>query len=860
MAVAANRTFRYYLIERMLLETGARLGPYQILDSLGEGGMGEVWRARDTRLDRTVAIKKSAARFSDRFEREARSIAALNHPHICTLYDVGPDYLVMEYVEGKPLKGPLPPQEVLSLSAQIADALYAAHVRGIVHRDLKPDNILLTKTGVKLLDFGLARTAAPTASADGRTLTMAVTGEGMIVGTPQYMSPEQVEGKPADARSDIFSLGCVLYEMLTGRKAFTGKSAASVIAAILRSEPPSLDEMRPPALGRVLRTCLAKDPEERWQSARELKHALEWVADTAPPRRARATWIAAAACTLAALAVVLLLLRGPAPQLSPVQFSIEPPQKTVIPQPEGPVISPDGERLVFSAARQDGRSMLWVRALNSLQPQAIAETDDGRLPFWSPDSRSIAFNASGQLKRVDLAGGAVRVLCPATHLAAGSWSSDGLILFGGSDKPIQSVPAQGGEARPVSRFLDGEKNHLLPQLLPDRRHFLFLASRGHWRIGSLDGGPEVPVSVKDSPAMYVSPGYLLFASDGNILAQRFDPKRMRLSGDAVIVSGGVQEWGTVGYYPFSASETGVLTWLDGAGNNSTQLVWLDGAGNRLGTVGEPADYTSPAMSPDGSKLAVAIRDPMTRQRDIWILDLTRGTRTRFTFDPADDVNPVWSPDGGRIAWSSDRKGVRDLYVKAATGVGEDQVLYESPLRKSVEQWSPDGKYLLFNSRRQVGTATEIAALPLSAGPERKPIPLVPAGFGYQGAQLSPDSSFMAYHSNESGAEEIYVQPFPPSGAKWQISTAGGTEAFWGKDGKQLFFVSGNNLMVVPVRTYGGQFEAGAPTLLFGLQLPPVTRNRVLGAGNGRFLVNMLSSRRVQGSMTVLLNWSALLRR
>jgi predicted Ser/Thr protein kinase len=429
----------------MLLETGARLGPYEVLDPLGEGGMGEVWRARDTRLGRMVAIKKSTLRFSDRFEREARSIAALNHPHICTLYDVGPDYLVMEYVEGKPLKGPMPPREALCLGVQIADALHAAHVRGIVHRDLKPDNILLTKSGVKLLDFGLAKSDAAPAAMDDRTLTMAVTREGTIVGTPQYMSPEQVEGKAADARSDIFSFGCVLYEMLAGRQAFAGNSTASVVAAILRAEPPALAEVRPPALERVLRACLAKDPDERWQSARELKHALEWAADTVPPRRAAAAWITAAVSAVAALALAVLLLRVPTSQPSPVRFSIVPAEKTVVAPPEAPVVSPDGERLVFSAARQDGRPMLWLRALDSLQPHAIPGTEGGQLPFWSPDGRAIGFSASGQLKRVDLAGGVIRVLCPAPRLAAGCWSREGLILFGGEDRAIQCVPAQGGK-------------------------------------------------------------------------------------------------------------------------------------------------------------------------------------------------------------------------------------------------------------------------------------------------------------------------------------------------------------------------------------------------------------------------------
>ena len=842
----------------MLLETGARLGPYELLAPLGAGGMGEVWKARDTRLDRTVAIKKSALCFSDRFEREARSIAALNHPHICTLYDVGPDYLVMEYVEGKPLKGPMPPRDVLSLGTQIADALYAAHVQGIVHRDLKPDNILLTKSGIKLLDFGLAKSEAAPVAVDGRTVTMAMTREGTILGTLQYMSPEQVEGKPADARSDIFAFGCVLYEMLTGQQAFSGNSAASVIAAILSTEPKALAEVRQPGLQRVLSTCLAKDPDGRWQSARDLRHALEWAAETAPQRRAPVAWMTAAATSaVAALALLVQVLRAPLPQ-RPVRFSVAPAERTLIAPPDGPAVSPDGERLVFSAARPDGHSMLWVRTLGIVQPHAIAGTEEGQLPFWSPDGHSIAFSASGQLKRVDLADGAVRVLCAAPRLAAGSWSREGLILFGGEDRPIQCVPAQGGEPRAVSR-LNGDTNHVAPQFLPDQRHFVFLGSRGRWRIGSLDGGPEMSLSIPAGPALYVS-GYLLFVSDGNILAQRFDEKRGRLLGDAVIIGGPVRQFANNPFYPFSASETGVLTWLDGA-NRKAQLVWMDAAGNPLGTVGEPADYSSPALSPDGRKLAVAIRDATTRTRDIWIFELARGSRTRFTFDPADDLNPVWSPDGSRIAWTSDRKGVRNLYVKSAAATGEDQLLYESPLRKSVEQWSSDGKYLLFNNQRAEG-GTAILALPLTPGSERKPIPVVEGRFNYQRAQLSPDGRFLAYRSTESGAEEIYVQPFPPTGAKWQVSISGGTEACWSDDGHQLFYIAGSTIMTVPVEMQGGRFEIGVPKPLIDVQLSAdPARNRIVAVGNGRrFLVNLPVARSEQGSITVLLNWPALLKR
>jgi len=421
------------------------------------------------------------------------------------------------------------------------------------------------------------------------------------------------------------------------------------------------------------------------------------------------------------------------------------------------------------------------------------------------------------------------------------------------------VPAQGGETRPVSRRVNHEKTHVVPSFLPDQRHFLFLSSVGHWRIGSLAGESEVPVPIKASPAVYASTGYLLFVSDGNILARPFDPKRARFSGEAVIVGGPVQQWGNIGFYPFSASDTGVLAWLDDP-RISTQLVWVDAAGNRLGTVGEPADYTSPALSPDGGKLAVAMRDPATQQRDIWIFDLARGSRARFTFDPADDLNPVWSPDGSRIAWTSDRTGKRNLYVKPASGTGQDQLLYESSMHISAEQWSPDGKYLVFNSKVQRGTGAEIAALPLTPGVERKPIPLVQGRFTYERAQLSSDGRFLAYCSTESGAEEIYVQPFPPTGAKWQVSASGGSEAFWSQDGKQLFYISGSTLMRAPVNAQDRRFDVGISKPLFVLQLPVPARNRIVWVGNGRFLVNMPISHSAPGNTIVLLNWPALLKR
>ena len=849
----------------MSLKPGTRLGPYEILAPIGAGGMGEVWKARDTRLDRTVAIKKSAAQFSERFEREAHAVAALNHPHICTLYDVGPDYLVMEYIEGAPLKGPLPLEEALRLAVQIADALGAAHRKGIVHRDLKPGNILVTKAGVKLLDFGLAKTQPVSAPGEvGQTLTTPLTGEGAIVGTPQYMAPEQVEGKPVDARTDIFAFGSVLYEMVTGRRAFLGKTPASMIAAILAAEPPpltSLQPLAPPALERVVKTCLAKDPEERWQSARDLKLALLSVSEVGLPSSAKRNWIGWLLAGVFFLATVLVtalaLLRQP-PSAQPVRFPILPPEKVTVRAPQGPVVSPDGERLVFAGTRADGQTMLWVRALNSVHVQSIPGTEGALFPFWSPDSRSIAFSATGRLKRVEPAGGMPQTLCAAGSGAAGSWNREGVILFGGSGLPIQRVSVGGGEPQPVT-MLDtahGENSHYCPYFLPDQRRFLYFASNYVLRVGSLDGRVQATLPVKASPFAYAPPGYLLYPSDGSILARRFDLGRLQLTGEPVLVAEQVAQILGYPWFPFSVSENGVLAWLTSTSGNLAQLTWFDATGRRLETVGEPADYSNPALSPDEKKLAVGIREPVTGTRDIWIFDLARGSRTRFTFDTADDMNPTWSPDGSLIAWSSNRKGARDLYVKSASGTGEDQLLVESGADKSAEHWSADGRFLFYNQ-----ASAALHALPMTTGSERKPLALLSGKFGTTQARLSPNGKFLAYRSNESGRAEIYVQSFPPAGGKWQVSTSGGTDPWWSQDGKQLFYLSGERLTAVPVKTEGAQFEAGLPRFLFEVRLPAILRNRYVVSANGqRFLVNALVDQPQQGPMTVLVNWPAALKR
>ncbi len=733
----------------MPLSPATRLGPYEIVAAIGAGGMGEVYRARDTRLDRTVAIKVlpqhrySTPQARERLEREAKAISSLSHPHICPLYDIGRqdgiDYLVMEYLEGQTLsdrlkKGPLPLEQVLQYAIQIADALDTAHKHGVIHRDLKPGNIMLTKTGAKLLDFGLAKVRAAEAVAGMTavpTETTPLTAEGAILGTLQHMAPEQLEGKEADARTDIFALGALIYEMATGRKAFEGKSQASLIAAILEHEPPSLSALQPLtplALDHVVTTCLAKDPDARRQSAHDVLLELRWIAagsgqpdsPVVPRRRARELlgWILAGCLLAALIAGGLMVYLRSAPEAHVVQFEVVLPQNDV-----GwvPTISPDGQHVAYTArATSTNARMIFLRSLNSLDTNPLPGTE-GEIDYsWSPDSSQIAFATASALKKISITGGPPQVICNqrASDIA---WNRDGVILFwGGAGQGLWRVAAGGGEPKPVTKLdpAPQETAHLFTQFLADGRHFIYLGAsdkpeKSGTYLGSLDS-PEVKrIHDGNANTVYAQPGYLLFIrgtstqsggwGSGSLMAQRFDIRRAELSGDPVVVADSVatfsasvgSEVGQMLFGFFSVSQNGVLTYSPGSGTPGTQLAWFDRSGKHLGTVGEPADYSNPAISPDQKMVAVGKVDPQTKTRDIWVNDLQRGTSSRLTFDPADDLNPMWSPDGKHIAFSSNRKGHRDIYLKAASGVGEEQVLAESAEEKSLEDWSADGQYLVW---------------------------------------------------------------------------------------------------------------------------------------------------------------------
>jgi Tol biopolymer transport system component len=873
----------------MTLTTGTRLGPYEILSPLGAGGMGEVYKARDTRLERTVAIKILPPRFSEdadmkqRFEREAKAISALAHVNICALYDVGmhegTEYLVMEHLEGQTLaerlgSGPLPPDQLLKVSIEIAAALDAAHHAGIIHRDLKPGNVMLTKSGVKLLDFGLAKTALPAVKSSSATslpteMPRAITQQGTILGTFQYMAPEQLEGREADARSDIFSFGAVLYEMATGRKAFEGKSHAALISAILKDEPAPISTiapMTPPALDRVVKTCLAKDPEDRFQTAHDIRLQLQWIAEggsqvglPAPvaqrrKSRERLAWVlAAAAAVAAAILGVGFVRRAPArPRL--IRFEIANPEGiTTI---DAPRISPDGRHLAFNATDSSGKSRIWVRPLNALAAQPLAGTEGTTRPFWSPDSRFLGFFAEGKLKKIEVSGGPAQKICDAPSGADGSWSPEGVILFDGTpNDPIYRVSAAGGTPVVAVKTEASRKETTVawPEFLPDGRHFLYRATGqkpedNAYRIGSLDSTESKALAPAQTLVTYTPPGYLLFVRDKTLVAQPFDAKALKTTGEPIPLA---EHIGTdsVGLARFSVSRDGTLAYR--TGESGDRFLWVDRSGREGGTVGDPGEYRNPAFAPGGDRLAFDLADPRSGKRDIWVRDLKRGVSSRFTFGAGGAFCPLWSSDGRRMVFTV---GV-DLFEKAVEGQGEEKVLFKSDEVKIACDWSRDGRFIAFSSQGKE-TSWDIWVLPTFG--DRKPIPFLKTPFAELRPVFSPDGRFLAYQSNESGRAEVYVQSFPGPGGKWQISTSGGVEPQWRADGRELYYrAPDQKLMVVDIQT-GSGMTAGTPQPLFpGRFDMSIARNRFLPTADGRrFLTVAPLGREAMTPTTVVLNWYA----
>ena len=851
--------------------------------------MGEVYRARDTRLERTVAIKVLPEHLSSnpdskqRFEREARAISSLNHPHICALYDIGSqdgiDFLVMEYLEGQTLgdrlqKGALPIEQVLKIGIEIGEALDKAHRQGIVHRDLKPGNIMLTKAGAKLMDFGLAKPAQAafiaSTSVGTATLSNRLTLEGMIVGTFQYMAPEQLEGRDADARSDIFAFGAVLSEMATGKPAFSGKTPASIVAAILASEPTpvtSLQPASPAELDRLIRTALAKNPDDRWQSAHDVSVMLASIVAThhQQVRRFRNLWQPAAgllAVTTLALGALLILHRTDAnPTL--LRLAIPPPPNASFSSLEKLVaVSPDGRQVAFTAVDHGGQRALWIRPLDSAEARALPGTDDADSPFWSPDSKLIGFFSHSKLKKIDPAGGQPEVICDAGADPGGAtWNREGVIVFAPNfEGVLYRVPASGGQPVPVTEAYKehDESNHIFPAFLPDGHHFLFLVyGRDDLGIhlGSLDSKEHQLLLRENSTATYVEPGYLLFGRNGVLMAQRFDAERVQISGEPIRLVDAV-EAASGGGYAFSASDNGVLVYWTGRRFNPTQLAWYRRDGTRLGTLGPVGPLRDPRISPDGRTVLV---DRLVSDTDfsVWLID-SRGVPTRFTFGDY-DFSPIWAPDGSSVIFSSPRDGLPpNLFQKTLASGSEERRLTHSVIDTIVTDWSHDGRYVVY-SANELGTNWNVWAMPLTG--DQKPQPVLRTQFNETDARISLDGRWIAYVSDESGKWEVYVQPFLSPGGKWQISSAGGKQPQWSHDGKELFYVAPDQmLMAVPLHP-GQSLDPGTPKQLF--QLHTATdffgTSYDVAADDQRFLVSTLVGEEPSPPLNVMINWTAVLK-
>ena len=864
---------------------GRQIGSYKVLSPIGAGGMGEVYRARDTKLGRDVAIKVLPARFAEdrdrvaRFEREARMLATLNHPHIGAIYgfeNASSVYaLVLELVDGPTLgdrlsNGPLPPAEALNISRQITEALEAAHERGIIHRDLKPANIKITPDGtVKVLDFGIGKAVAGKRAAldlsQFPTMTIDATSERTIVGTPAYMSPEQSRGQPVDKRADIWAFGCVLYEMFSGRRPFDGEDDADVVAKILQREPDYtvVDRIAPPSVRRLVRRCLEKDPKRRLADIADARFDLdEPVAPQDQPVRARGRmWIPAAVTAAALVGAIAAMFVAPGrsspPPSGSTRFLLNLPHDMT--DLAFVAVSPNGRFLAFNGATAGSPYSLWLRPLNAISARVLPGTEGAGAPVWSPDSRFVAFSARGSLKRIDITSGAVSTISSAATGGFGllglmSWGAQDTLIFP-RDGALHRVSSTGGSAAVVLRP-EGEAGYAYPSFLPGGNRFLFadvrtlVPQRGGATIyaGSLGSEEKRELVRADSGAAYAN-GHLLFVRDRTLMAQPFDAVSSTLTADAFPIAENL--WaGAAGTAVFSASETGVLA-FPFRDVPPSQLVWLDRTGKPIGAIIEPGDYSNPRVSPDGRKLAVCIYDRQARSRDIWVLDLERGSRTKLTQDPADDIGPTWSPDGTTIAFSSDRTGQRDIYRKAAHGGSEDLLVYTAPSADSVTDWSPDGQQIVFHG------FGEISLTGATSDGGAKPTRWYTSKFPSTNGQFSPDGRWIAFSSSESGRTEIYVAPVSGPGGKVTVSTSGGIQPRWSRDGKELYYLnlSRDRLIGVPVKTQG-VFEAGAVRELFRIDVADALGYLYDVSPDGqRFLVNVRVGEPI-APITVVLNWMA----
>jgi Tol biopolymer transport system component len=881
----------------MPLTTGTKLGAYEILAPLGAGGMGEVYRARDAKLNRDIAIKiLPAALASDpaaraRFEREAQAVAALSHPNILGIFDFGIEkdvpFAVMELLDGVTLReqlhdGAVAARKAIEYAQQIAAGLGAAHARGITHRDLKPENVFVTRDGrIKILDFGLAK-IGPGADVSGPSMmatSPALTGAGTIVGTVGYMSPEQVRGRDVDHRSDVFSFGAILYELLSGQRAFTGDSAVETMNAILKEDPPELTRANaalPPALDRIVHRCLEKNPDERFHSARDVAFALDAIStttsDTARPplvtpgrvvRRGTAMLVAAAMLLLLGSAGGWLLGHRTEPSATDAavtRFTVGGPDGVRISLFSRPAVSPDGRLVAFVGSEIGGRDRIWLRPLDKTTASAIAGTENATAPFWSPDGMSIAFYADGTLKKVRVAGGPVEILCDALggDRPGGTWSRSGTILFSTDTVGLRLVSAGGGEPTVVTR-LDasrGEASHASPQFLPDDRHFLYTVATsrsgpGLAFVGSVDSTDRHQLSEVRSTISYAPGGHVVFIRQGSLMTQRFDARTLQLSGEPLSITDEMRN--------INASfGVGGNTLVYFPAVRSTALAWFDRAGKQIRSITTAGEYGWPALSPDGHRIAIDRVDSDTGTRAIWLVD-ERGTNTRLTRDPTEESDVVWAPDGNHIAFGHDDG--RAVYEMSLASTSSQRVLTQFDAKGSQAyptDWSSDGRFIAYTGWGPTMTA-DVWLLPLATG--AKPIPVAATKSQEGQARFSPDGRWIAYSSDESGRPEVYVQAMPPEQTRITISTSGGAQPMWRRDGKELFYLAlDNTVMAVPLRS-ATSIDAGAPVALFKARIDEsnfmAVRNHYAVSSDGqRFLINSVTAGANQ--LSVVLNWNAAL--